>query len=156
MLGTTPVCVGSSSPQLPWQCMVMNNSISMPSLLRLWFELFLSTLSQLSGHTLPPLFKEQLKDQEAEEGAEVSLLCELSKAAPVQWQKDQRSLKPSGKYRMRQEGLKAELVIRGIAEEDAGEYTCVCGEQQTTAVLTVQGKAIPDLLSPAGNLCPVL
>lgn len=97
---------------------------------------------------LPPLFKEELKDKEAEEGGEVSLLCELSKAAPVEWQKDQRILKPSGKYKMRQEGLKAELVIHEIAEEDAGDYTCVCGEHQTTAVLTVQGKAIPDLLFP--------
>lgn len=97
---------------------------------------------------LPPLFKEELKDKEAEEGGEVSLLCELSKAAPVEWQKDQRILKASGKYKMRQEGLKAELLIHEIAEEDAGAYTCVCGEQQTTAVLTVKGKAIPDLLFP--------
>lgn len=97
---------------------------------------------------LPPLFKEELKDKEAEEGGEVSLLCELSKAAPVEWWKDQSILKPSGKYKMRQEGLKAELVIHEIAEEDAGAYICVCGEQQTTAVLTVQGKAIPHLLFP--------
>ncbi|XP_071285988.1 obscurin-like, partial [Agelaius tricolor] len=99
------------------------------------------TTATLTVHALPPLFKEELKDQEAEEGGEVSLLCELSKAAPVQWQKDQRILKPSGKYRMRQEGLKAELVIHAVAEEDAGEYSCVCGEQQTAAVLTVQ--AVP-------------
>lgn len=97
---------------------------------------------------LPALFKEELKDKEAEEGGEVSLLCELSKAAPVEWQKDQRILKPSGKYKMRQEGLKAELVIHEIAEEDAGDYTCVCGEHQTTAALTVKGKATPDLLFP--------
>ncbi|KAF2987667.1 hypothetical protein EK904_013941 [Melospiza melodia maxima] len=99
------------------------------------------SLKKSDMKTVAPLFKEELKDQEAEEGGEVSLLCELSKAAPVQWQKDQRTLKPSGKYRMRQEGLKAELVIHGISEEDAGEYTCVCGEQQTAAVLTVQ--AVP-------------
>uniref|UniRef100_A0A674GNH5 Obscurin n=1 Tax=Taeniopygia guttata TaxID=59729 RepID=A0A674GNH5_TAEGU len=99
------------------------------------------TRATLTVHALPALFKEELKDKEAEEGGEVSLLCELSKAAPVEWQKDQRILKASGKYKMRQEGLKAELVIHEIAEEDAGAYTCVCGEQQTTAVLTVQ--AVP-------------
>lgn len=105
---------------------------------------------------LPPLFKEELKDKEAEEGGEVSLHCELSKAAPVEWWKDQRILKPSGKYKMRQEGPKAELVIHEIAEEDAGDYTCVCGEHQTTAALTVQGKAILTSCSLTGNLCPLL
>ncbi|XP_041899175.1 obscurin isoform X8 [Corvus kubaryi] len=101
------------------------------------------TTATLRVHALPPLFKEELKDKEAEEGGEVSLHCELSKAAPVEWRKDQRILKPSGKYKMRQEGPKAELVIHEIAEEDAGDYTCVCGEHQTTAVLTVQ--AVPPL-----------
>ncbi|XP_017602265.1 PREDICTED: obscurin isoform X2 [Corvus brachyrhynchos] len=101
------------------------------------------TKATLRVHALPPLFKEELKDKEAEEGGEVSLHCELSKAAPVEWRKDQRILKPSGKYKMRQEGPKAELVIHEIAEEDAGDYTCVCGEHQTRAVLTVQ--AVPPL-----------
>lgn len=94
----------------------------------------------LCPSALPPLFKEELKNEEAEEGRDVSLHCELTKAALVEWQKDQRVLKQSGKYQMRQEGTKAELVIRGVAEDDAGNYSCVCGEHQTTAVLTVQGK----------------
>ncbi|XP_029863782.1 obscurin isoform X27 [Aquila chrysaetos chrysaetos] len=99
------------------------------------------TTATLTVHALPPLFKEELKNEEAEEGGEVALHCELTKAAPVEWRKDQRILKESEKYKMRQEGTKAELVIREIAEEDAGDYTCVCGEHQTTAVLTVQ--AVP-------------
>uniref|UniRef100_A0A8U7MP75 Obscurin, cytoskeletal calmodulin and titin-interacting RhoGEF n=1 Tax=Corvus moneduloides TaxID=1196302 RepID=A0A8U7MP75_CORMO len=114
------------------------------------------TTATLRVHALPPLFKEELKDKEAEEGGEVSLHCELSKAAPVEWRKDQRILKPSGKYKMRQEGPKAELVIHEIAEEDAGDYTCVCGEHQTTAVLTVQGKAILTSSFLTGNLCPLM
>lgn len=113
---------------------------------------------------LPPLFREELKDREAEEGGEVALCCELTKAAPVEWRKDQRILKASEKYKMRQEGTKAELVIREVAEEDAGGYTCVCGEHQTTAVLTVQGKNPKKHLFPislttyflAGNLCPLM
>ncbi|XP_010121152.1 PREDICTED: obscurin [Chlamydotis macqueenii] len=99
------------------------------------------TTATLTVHALPPLFKEVLKDKEAEEGGEVALHCELTKAAPVEWRKDQRILRASEKYKMRQEGTKAELVIHEIAEEDAGDYTCVCGEHQTTAVLTVQ--AVP-------------
>uniref|UniRef100_A0A663M3I2 Obscurin n=1 Tax=Athene cunicularia TaxID=194338 RepID=A0A663M3I2_ATHCN len=96
------------------------------------------TTATLTVHALPPLFTEELKNKEAEEGGEVVLHCELTKAAQVEWQKDQKILKESEKYKMRQEGSKAELVIHEIAEEDAGHYTCVCGEQQTTAVLTVQ------------------
>uniref|UniRef100_A0A8B9EVW0 Obscurin, cytoskeletal calmodulin and titin-interacting RhoGEF n=1 Tax=Anser cygnoides TaxID=8845 RepID=A0A8B9EVW0_ANSCY len=99
------------------------------------------TTATLTVHALPPLFKEELKNKEAEEGGDVTLHCELTKAAPVEWQKDQRVLKMSKKYKMRQEGTRAELVIHEIAEEDAGDYTCVCGEHQTTAVLTV--KALP-------------
>ncbi|GAB0185061.1 obscurin [Grus japonensis] len=99
------------------------------------------TTASLTVNALPPLFKEELRNKEAEEGGEVALHCELSKAAPVEWRKDQRILRASEKYKMRQEGTKAELVIHEIAEEDAGDYTCVCGEHQTTAVLTVQ--AVP-------------
>ncbi|XP_008935253.1 PREDICTED: obscurin-like, partial [Merops nubicus] len=99
------------------------------------------TTATLTVHALPPLFKEELKDKEAEEGGEVALHCELTKAAPVAWLKDQRILQANEKYKMRQEGTKAELVIHEIAEEDAGDYTCVCGEHQTTALLTVQ--AVP-------------
>ena len=102
----------------------------------------------LHPSALPPLFKEGLKNKEAEEGGEVTLHCELTKAAPVEWQKDHRMLKASEKYKMRQEGTKAELVIREIAEADAGDYTCVCGEHQTTAVVTVKGKNYLDLLFP--------
>jgi len=96
--------------------------------------------SVLCPSALPPLFKEELKNEEAKEGEDVTLHCELNKAALVEWQKDQRGLRDSEKYQMRQEGPKAELVIRGVAEDDAGDYTCMCGEHQTTAVLTVQGK----------------
>ncbi|XP_064495791.1 obscurin [Pseudopipra pipra] len=99
------------------------------------------TTATLAVHALPPLFKEELQDKEAGEGGEVALHCELTRAAPVQWWKDQRMLKASEKYKMRQEGTKAELVIHEIAEEDAGGYTCVCGERRSTAVLTVQ--AVP-------------
>lgn len=113
-------------------------------------------MSTLHPSALPPLFKKELKNEEAEEGGEVTLHCELTKAAPVEWRKDQRILKASKKYKMRQEGPKAELVIHEISEEDAGDYTCACGEHQTTAVVTVQGKNFLHLLFLTGNACPLL
>lgn len=86
------------------------------------------------------LFKEGLKDEEAQEGASVTLRCELTKGAPVQWKIGPKVLKASGKYQMRQSGTTAELLICDLEVKDAGDYTCVCGDQKTTATLTVHGK----------------
>lgn len=68
------------------------------------------------------------------------LQCELSRAASVEWKKKHKMLKPGEKYTMRQEGATAQLVIHDLEVKDAGEYTCVCGEEKTTAALTVHGK----------------
>lgn len=89
---------------------------------------------------LPVLFKEELKNEEVQEGASVTLHCELTKAAPVLWKIGSKVLKASDKYQMRQPGTTAELVIRDLEVKDAGDYTCVCGDQKTTATLTVHGK----------------
>lgn len=89
---------------------------------------------------LPVLFKEELKNEEVQEATSVSLHCELTKAAPVQWQIGSKVLKASDKFQMRQSGTTAELVIHDLEVEDAGDYTCVCGDQKTTATLTVHGK----------------
>lgn len=89
---------------------------------------------------LPVLFKEELKNEEVLEGASVSLCCELTKAAPVQWKIGSKVLKASDKYQMRQPGTTAELVIHDLEVKDAGDYMCVCGDQKTTATLTVHGK----------------
>lgn len=66
--------------------------------------------------------------------------CKLSKSAPVEWRKGSKVLKPSEKYKIEQEGPFAELMIRDLELADAGDYSCVCGDQQTTAALTVNGK----------------
>lgn len=58
----------------------------------------------------------------------------------MQWKIGPKVLKASDKYQMRQSGSTAELVIRDLEVKDAGDYTCVCGDQKTTAALTVHGK----------------
>lgn len=88
---------------------------------------------------LPALFKEELRNEEAMEGEAVTLRCELTKAASVEWKKGHALLKPSEKYRMRQKDVAAELVIHNLDESDAGDYTCVCGDKQSTASLAVHG-----------------
>lgn len=90
---------------------------------------------------LPALFTKTLTDEEATEGKSVSLRCELNKAAAnVEWKKGFKSLRSSDKYQMKREGVTAELTIQNLDVTDAGNYSCVCGDQQTMAVLTVHGK----------------
>ena len=50
---------------------------------------------------------------------------------------------------LRQEGNVCELEIRGLAMVDAGEYSCVCGQERTSAMLTVRGK---DHVCPRGPM----
>ncbi|NXG25426.1 OBSCN protein, partial [Grallaria varia] len=68
----------------------------------------------------PLLFKQELRNEEAKEGKEVKLSCELSKpGTPVQWMKGDTVLCASEKYEFRQHGTVAELVIRDVKSADA-------------------------------------
>jgi len=89
---------------------------------------------------LPVLFKKELVDVEATESGTAVLQCELTKSTPVEWRKGRELLKPSDKYKLRLKDTIAELTIQNLEEEDAGDYTCVCGDKTTTASLTVHGK----------------
>ncbi|XP_015279814.1 PREDICTED: obscurin, partial [Gekko japonicus] len=95
------------------------------------------TTAVLAVRALPVLFKEELKGVQATEGEAATLRCELSKAAPAQWKKGRKLLRPSAKYKMSQKDTELELVIQNLEEEDSGDYTCVCGDQQTTAAVLV-------------------
>lgn len=70
----------------------------------------------------------------------VTLRCELSKAAPVEWRKGLETLRAGDRVSLRQDGAVCELEIRGLVVADAGEYSCVCGQERTSATLTVKGK----------------
>ena len=89
---------------------------------------------------LPARFIKALKKEEAMEGATAKLCCELSKAAPVEWRKGPETLRAGDRVRLRQEGAVCELEIRELTVEDAGEYSCVCGQEKTSATVTVRGK----------------
>ncbi|XP_058246255.1 obscurin [Hemibagrus wyckioides] len=101
-----------------------------------------STEAHIKVNALPITFKQELKNQEAEEGNNVTLRCELSKAgAQVEWWKGEELLKPGEKYQMREMATKMELVIRKVLPEDSGVYTCVCPDQKSNAVIKI--KATP-------------
>uniref|UniRef100_A0A8B9F1E1 Ig-like domain-containing protein n=1 Tax=Amazona collaria TaxID=241587 RepID=A0A8B9F1E1_9PSIT len=97
----------------------------------------------IASSVLPARIKESLKDEEVTEGQAATLRCELTKVAQVEWRKGSNLLKVSDKYKMRQEGTVMKLLIHDVEMKDAGEYTCVCGEQETAAALivTFQGRA---------------
>ncbi|XP_077573138.1 obscurin [Stigmatopora nigra] len=90
---------------------------------------------------VPATFRGSLKSQEAEEGDSVTMHCEISKTdATVEWQKDGRVLSAdmSGrKYHLTRQGKIAELTIENVEEEDAGRYSCITGNEKTTAELKV-------------------
>ncbi|XP_058876960.1 obscurin-like [Acipenser ruthenus] len=102
------------------------------------------TTAHVKVNALLVLFKQELQDQEAEEGGSATLWCELSKpGALVEWRKEGVVLQASEKLEMRQKGVTAELVIRKLELEDAGVYTCDTGDLQSNARVTV--KALPVL-----------
>ncbi|VFV34626.1 cytoskeletal calmodulin and [Lynx pardinus] len=99
------------------------------------------TSATLTVRGLPAKFTKSLKKEEAMEGATAKLCCELSKVAPVEWRKGSETLRAGDRVSLRQEGSVCELEIRGLAMVDAGEYSCVCGQERTSAMLTV--RALP-------------
>ena len=58
----------------------------------------------------------------------------------MEWRKGPETLRAGKRLRVKQEGAVCELEIRDLTVEDAGEYSCVCGQEKTTATLTVRGK----------------
>ena len=70
----------------------------------------------------------------------MTLRCELSKpAGSVVWKRGAELLKNVDKYQMRKKDLLVELKIIDANLEDSGVYACICGEQKTTATVTING-----------------
>ncbi|XP_067462241.1 obscurin isoform X44 [Thunnus thynnus] len=102
------------------------------------------TTASLKIKAQPVTFKQKLESKEAEEGADISLRCEISKpGVPVEWKKGTQVLKSGEKYEMKQTASVNELLIKKVVPEDSGDYSCVCGDQNTTASLKI--KAAPVL-----------
>ncbi|MEQ2267024.1 hypothetical protein XENORESO_000604 [Xenotaenia resolanae] len=99
------------------------------------------TTASLKIKAQPVTFKQKLENLEAEEGASVTLHCELSKPeVPVEWKKGTQVLKSGEKYQMKQKASVNELVITNVVSEDSADYSCVFGDQKTTASLRIKGR----------------
>lgn len=97
-------------------------------------------MQPLPPPALPAKFTRGLKNEETTEGTTVTLHCELSKEAPVEWRKGSETLTRNDRVSLRQDGTLCELQIHSLTVEDAGEYSCVCGQERTSATLTIRGK----------------
>uniref|UniRef100_F6TWE8 Obscurin n=1 Tax=Monodelphis domestica TaxID=13616 RepID=F6TWE8_MONDO len=114
------------------------------------------TKATLTVKALPAKFIKVLQNIEATEGSMVTLHCELSRSAPVEWRKGPEMLQASDQYSLRQDGAVCELVMHKLDMDDAGDYTCVCGEEKTKATLTIKGKDYVWGKSPYRFVCPAL
>ncbi|KAG1973513.1 obscurin [Pimephales promelas] len=101
------------------------------------------TMATVTVNAVPISFVKELKNQETEEGKNVTLRCELSKAGiPVEWLKGEQTLCPGEKYQMRHIVTILELVIRSPVPEDSGTYICVCEDQKTKAIIKIRTQPI--------------
>lgn len=68
--------------------------------------------------------------------------CEVSNTnEPVKWLRQGFELSPSDKrFEVISDGVNMKLIIKDARLDDHGEYTCVIGDKQTSAILFVEGK----------------
>ncbi|XP_041913572.1 obscurin isoform X1 [Alosa sapidissima] len=98
------------------------------------------TTATVTVNIIQVTFKEKLKDQTIEEGNNLTLRCELSKAGvPVEWRKGGELIEPGERFQMRLRQATAELFIFEAVPEDSGVYSCVYAEQKTKATIKVTG-----------------
>ncbi|XP_052398017.1 obscurin-like isoform X9 [Carassius gibelio] len=97
------------------------------------------TTANVVVSALPVVFRHELQSQECDEGDSVTLHCELSKpGVPVVWKKGTQVLNSGEKYLIKQDGASVELKIADFRNEDAGQYTCLCGDKKTTANIKIK------------------
>lgn len=61
----------------------------------------------------------------------------------MQWQKEGQVLSEEvsrGKYQIKIEGKTAQMTILNVQPEDAGKYSCITGDEKTTAAVKVKRK----------------
>ncbi|XP_059391295.1 obscurin-like [Carassius carassius] len=97
------------------------------------------TTANVVVSALPVVFRHELQSQECDEGASVTLHCELSKPkVPVVWKKGTQVLNSGEKYLIKQDGASVELKIADFRNEDSGQYTCLCGDKKTTTNIKIR------------------
>ncbi|XP_071791673.1 obscurin-like protein 1 [Asterias amurensis] len=84
-------------------------------------------------------FTKPLTETEATQKETVTLTCEISHdKGVVKWLKDGKDLPDSPRYKTTSEGKIRSLVIEDVKLDEEGEYTCVIGDNKSTAGLFVE------------------
>lgn len=88
---------------------------------------------------LPPQISSKLMDQTIAKGEQATFIIELTKGdALVKWYKDGEELQLGDQIQLRIDGKRQTLQINKSTSDDEGRYSCVVGEQESSAVLTVE------------------
>ncbi|KAG8138689.1 hypothetical protein E2320_001557, partial [Naja naja] len=94
-------------------------------------------IRQDGGVPLKPEFTQRLKDENVDEGTTVRFRCEVTvPKAPAEWRKDGVRIHAGPKYDIRQDGGVRDLLIHNLEPQDSGEYSCIVGDQTTSATLS--------------------
>ena len=89
-------------------------------------------------------FTKPLTETEATQKETVTLTCEISHdKGVVKWLKDGKDLPDSPRYKTTSKGKIRSLVIEDVKLDEEGEYTCVIGDNKSTAGLFVERKWCP-------------
>lgn len=88
---------------------------------------------------LPPQIITRMEDLTIAKGEKATFEIELTKGdALVKWYKDGKELQFSDHIQLNIDGKRQKLKIYKTTSEDAGEYMCIVGDQQSAAILTVE------------------
>jgi len=90
----------------------------------------------------PTQFIIPLKEETAEEGKDVTFVCEVAdEKIPAKWLKDGEKLTPSDKYVIQKDGRRHSLTIKSATPDDRAEYTIVAKDGEVSkAPLFVEGR----------------
>ena len=98
----------------------------------------------------PSVFSRELTDATVTEGEDLTLVCETTAPdSPVCWTKDGKTLRPSARCQLSQEGHQAQLVIKGTTVQDGGRYKCEAGGSWSSSIVRVHG----EFLGSCPSLC---
>ncbi|MEQ2281771.1 hypothetical protein AMECASPLE_033815, partial [Ameca splendens] len=99
--------------------------------------------SPLRDTLVPIICTKDLESQVSEEGASITLHCELSKpGVPVQWKKGTEVLSCGEKFQMKQTGLCYKLQILDLTPHDTGTYSCCSEDTLSSASLVVKASPV--------------
>uniref|UniRef100_A0A3Q2YE87 Ig-like domain-containing protein n=1 Tax=Hippocampus comes TaxID=109280 RepID=A0A3Q2YE87_HIPCM len=89
----------------------------------------------------PAFFKKELENQDAIEGDDVTLRCELSKPVKAEWKRDGQPLQPDGRrVVVEQDWTVSRLYISRVCAGDRGTYSCEAEGTRVVASLHVEGE----------------